>query len=148
MKQKNLQQIYWAEQRRYKKPCHLTTPASLITAEASPLFLQQLGLWKCSAHWRMSPPPPWGSMWSGSGSRGNSEKLKGMSPLGMSQQLLPSWPLRLEPCQKHTLRGPGDVYGITTASHCHLDLSLQTKERPSIRCWSGDAAVKVFLWLN
>lgn len=48
----------------------------------------------------------------------------------------------------HTLRGPGDVYGITTASHCHLDLSLQTKERPSIRCWSGDAAVNVFSWLN
>lgn len=38
MKQKNLQQIYWAEQRRNKKPCHLTTPASLITAEVSLLF--------------------------------------------------------------------------------------------------------------
>lgn len=85
-----------------------------------------------STHWRMLPSPQWGSMWSGSGGRRNAEKLKGMSPLGMSQQLLGSLPLRLELCQKHAAqsrRCVGDSNCISLPFGFVMD-----KKRPSVRC--------------
>lgn len=84
-------------------------------------------------HWRMSPWPPWGSMWSGSGSRGNGEEWEeGMSPLGMSQQLLPSRPLRLEPSQTKT-EGKKKKVSVRSSrcvrdnERCRLHLSLRSR---------------------